>query len=112
MTEFTTVAKVSDIPPGEGKAVEFNDQLVAVFNQNGTYYAIDDMCPHMGASLAAGHFEDGIVTCPWHAWSFRVTDGAWCDNPRVKTDVFQVRVVEDEIQLGLLADESTDEKES
>jgi nitrite reductase (NADH) small subunit/3-phenylpropionate/trans-cinnamate dioxygenase ferredoxin subunit len=53
----------------------------------------------MGASLSAGDVTDGVVTCPWHAWRFRVTDGTWCDNPRLKTDVFEVRVVGDEIQV-------------
>jgi nitrite reductase (NADH) small subunit/3-phenylpropionate/trans-cinnamate dioxygenase ferredoxin subunit len=74
---------------------------VAVFNLGaGNYHAIDDLCPHMGASLAAGEVYNGIVTCPWHAWRFRVTDGTWCDNPRIKTTVFDVRVVDDEIQVA------------
>lgn len=108
MANFTTVAKTDEIPPGQGKAVEFDDQLVAIFNQDGTYHAIDDMCPHMGASLASGHFEDGVVTCPWHAWSFRTCDGAWCDNPRVTIDVFQVRVIGEEIQLARMPAEPAD----
>jgi len=39
------------------------------------------------------------VTCPWHAWRFRLCDGAWCDNPRLKVDVFEVRVVGDAIEV-------------
>ncbi|MEL7498817.1 MAG: Rieske (2Fe-2S) protein [Planctomycetota bacterium] len=107
MSNFETVAKVGDISPGQGKAVEFNDRLVAIFNENGVFRAIDDMCPHMGASLAAGHFEDGIVTCPWHAWSFDTTDGTWCQNRRLKIDIFDVRVVGDEIQLAVPEDDAT-----
>ena len=53
----------------------------------------------MGALLASGCLDGNVVTCPWHAWRFRVTDGTWCDNPRIKTDVFEVRVVGDEIQV-------------
>jgi len=53
----------------------------------------------MGASLAEGYVEEGVVTCPWHAWRFRLADGTWCDNPRIKTDSFEVRVVGDEIQV-------------
>ena len=34
----------------------------------------------MGASLSGGYVENGVVTCPWHAWRFRLTDGAWADN--------------------------------
>lgn len=100
MSEFVTVAKVGDIPEGEGRAYEYNDQMVAVFNDNGEYRAIDDMCPHMGASLASGHLEGCIVTCPWHAWSFDTKDGSWCDNRRLKVDVYRVRLVGDEIQVA------------
>ncbi len=102
MPEFITVAKVGDIPVNEGRAYEVDEQMVAVFNHNGEYLAIDDMCPHMGASLATGHFEsaDCTVTCPWHAWRFDTRDGTWCDNRRLKVDVYQVRVVGDEIQVA------------
>ncbi len=99
MPEFVTVARVGSIADGEGITVTVGDRLVAVFNQNGTYSAIDDLCPHIGASLGAGHCEDGIVTCPWHAWRFRLSDGAWADSPRIKIDTFETRVVGDEIQV-------------
>ncbi len=77
--------------------------MVAVFNNEGQYFAIDDMCPHMGASLASGHFEpaDGTVACPWHGWRFDTRDGTWCDNRRLKIDAYVVRVVGEEIQLAL-----------
>ncbi|MCE9553610.1 MAG: Rieske 2Fe-2S domain-containing protein [Planctomycetes bacterium] len=96
---FVTVAKVGSIPPDQGITCTVGDRLVAVFHVDGKYFAIDDLCPHMGASLSAGHVENGMVTCPWHAWRFRVCDGTWCDNPRIKTDAFEVRVVGDEIQV-------------
>jgi nitrite reductase (NADH) small subunit/3-phenylpropionate/trans-cinnamate dioxygenase ferredoxin subunit len=100
MSEFVTVAKVGAIPEGTGAAFPVGEKLVAVFNLGeGKYHAINDLCPHMGASLADGFVEGDVVTCPWHAWRFRVTDGTWCDNPRIKTDVFEVRVEGDEIQV-------------
>jgi nitrite reductase (NADH) small subunit/3-phenylpropionate/trans-cinnamate dioxygenase ferredoxin subunit len=100
MSEFVTVAKVGAIPEGEGATFAVGDRLLAVFNVDGQYHAIDDLCPHMGASLGAGYVEGTTVTCPWHAWRFRVTDGTWCDNPRIKIDAFDVRVVGDEIQVS------------
>ncbi len=75
------------------------DRMIAVFNVEGKLFAIDDICPHMGASLSAGQLCDGVVTCPWHAWRFRVDDGTWCDNPKIKVDRFAVRVEGDEIQV-------------
>lgn len=102
MTEevpFVTVAKVGEITEGSGTAYPINDRMVAVFLEQGTYYAIDDFCPHMGASLASGYLESGVVSCPWHAWRFCIKDGKWCDNPKIGIDTFPVRVVDDEIQV-------------
>jgi nitrite reductase (NADH) small subunit/3-phenylpropionate/trans-cinnamate dioxygenase ferredoxin subunit len=97
---FTTIAEVGAIPEGEGRSFQVGERLVAVFLRDGQYYAIDDLCPHMGASLGAGYLdEEGIVTCPWHAWRFCVRDGKWADNPRLGVDTFDVRVQNDEIQV-------------
>ena len=101
--QFVTVAKVSEIPVGKGGSYQVGDRLVAIFNHQGQYHAIDDICPHMGASLGSGYLdEDGAVMCPWHAWRFRVCDGKWADNPRLGVDTFEVRVVGDEIQVRML----------
>ena len=73
------------IPEGTGRPLPSKDRLVAIFNLGGgQYHAIDDLCPHMGASLAAGPGRATSSLCPWHAWRFRVTDGTWCDNPQIK----------------------------
>src|SRR4051794_8912266 len=98
-SDFVAVAKVGDIPEGQGQAFAVNGRMVAVFNEEGKFSAIDDFCPHMGASLAGGYLEAGIVTCPWHAWRFGIHDGKWCDNPKIKIDAFEVRVEGDEIQV-------------
>lgn len=101
MAEFQTVCKVEDIPEGEAKAVEVAGKLIAVFCSGGQYFAIDDVCPHMGASLSSGYVENGIVTCPWHAWRFRLSDGAWADSPRLKIGCYPVRVEDGAIQLQI-----------
>ena len=96
---FTPVAAVGSIPAGEGRTFEVAGRLVAVFFDGTAYSAIDDLCPHMGASLGSGPMEDGMVTCPWHAWRFRLCDGAWCDNPKLRVDVFETRVVGDMVEV-------------
>jgi len=96
---FTPVAQVGAIPAGEGRTFEVGGRLVAVFFDGAGYSAIDDLCPHMGASLGSGPLVDGVVTCPWHAWRFRLCDGAWCDNPKLTVDVFETRVVGDTIEV-------------
>lgn len=101
MSDFKTVARVGDIPEGQGESYVVDELAVAIFHVDGEYHAINDLCPHQGASLAAGDVCEGVVACPWHAWRFRVTDGTWCDNPRIKTDAYEVRIVGDEIQVKL-----------
>lgn len=99
MPEFHTVCNVQDLRDGEGKTVVIGNKLIALFRINGQHFAIDDVCPHMGASLSGGYVEAGIVTCPWHAWRFRLTDGAWADNPRIKIGCYRVRVEGEQVQI-------------
>ena len=104
--EYVTVGHVDDWADDRPRAVEVGDRVVAVFRHKGQFFAIDDMCPHMGASLAAGHFDPETMTvaCPWHGWRFDVRDGTWCDNRRIKTDAFPVRVIDGNVQVGVPAD--------
>jgi nitrite reductase (NADH) small subunit/3-phenylpropionate/trans-cinnamate dioxygenase ferredoxin subunit len=99
MAEFRNVCRVQELVEGEGKTVAVGNKLIALFHVNGTLFAIDDCCPHMGASLSSGYVEEGIVTCPWHAWRFRLNDGAWADNPRIKIGCYPVRVEGDYVQV-------------
>jgi nitrite reductase (NADH) small subunit/3-phenylpropionate/trans-cinnamate dioxygenase ferredoxin subunit len=101
MAEFQKVCQVGEVPEGEGKTVSVGGKLLAVFCTGGEHHAIDDVCPHMGASLSGGYVENGIVTCPWHAWRFRLNDGAWADNPRIKIGCYPVRVEGNEVQVQL-----------
>ena len=99
MSEYVTVCKVGAIEEGGAATFPMGNVFVAVFFEKGEYFAINDFCPHMGASLGEGHFEDGHVTCPWHAWTFSVRDGCLCDNPSLKTESYPVRVEGDEVQV-------------
>jgi nitrite reductase (NADH) small subunit/3-phenylpropionate/trans-cinnamate dioxygenase ferredoxin subunit len=99
MAEYRTACKAADVPEGEGRTCRVGDKLVAVFHDADGFFALDDMCPHMGASLGDGRVENGIVTCPWHAWRFRLRDGAWADSPRVKIGCYPVQVVDGLVQV-------------
>lgn len=101
MGSFVSIAKVGDIPAGEGRAFTVEGRRIAVFLKGDSYFAINDFCPHMGASLAEGYLEGNGVICPWHAWKFCVESGTWLDNPKssVKTETFAVRIAGDDIQV-------------
>ncbi|MFO0922934.1 MAG: Rieske (2Fe-2S) protein [Pirellulales bacterium] len=92
MSRRIAIAKTTEIPLGEGRAFPTDKGMIAIFNENGSFFAIDDFCPHQGASLACGHLEDGAVACPWHAWRFSIRDGAWLDNPKIKVDSYPLEV--------------------
>ncbi len=98
---WVTVAKVGDIPSGEGRAFPVGKKMVAVFCNDGEYFAIDDFCPHQGASLAEGYIDEEscAVACPWHHWRFSIKDGAWLDNPKIGVEKFNVRLMGGNIQV-------------
>jgi len=98
--EYVGVAEIGDIPEGQGRAFAVAGRMIAVFLADGEYFAIDDFCPHQGASLAEGYVENHCVACPWHHWRFSVEDGRWLDSPRIKVDSFAVRVVGQTIQVS------------
>lgn len=75
MADFVKVAQVDDIAPGTGKTVQVGDKEVALFNAGGTFYAIDNTCPHRGGPLGEGELEGTVVTCPWHNWQYDLTSG-------------------------------------
>ena len=75
MSRSVAIAKVDEIAVGNGKAFEVGEKRIAVFNVEESFYAIDDACPHAGASLAEGYLKDGNVGCPWHYAEFDLTTG-------------------------------------
>src|SRR6188768_4287314 len=103
MSEFQTVAKVGDIPEGQGRSFPVSGTVVGIFLSQGKYLAINDFCPHMGASLADGYVENDAVMCPWHAWRFCLRDGTWLDNSKskIKSACYEVRIEGDEIQVAV-----------
>ena len=99
MGTLHTVCRTGDLKDGESGSVSINGKVIAIFRVGETFHAIDDTCPHMGASLSGGFVEGGIVTCPWHYWRFRLADGAWADNPRIKIGCYAVRVSGDDVEV-------------
>lgn len=89
---LTKVGETADLKPGEARVVEAGGKTLALFNANGTYYALDNTCLHRGGPLGEGELEGTIVTCPWHGWRWDVSTGANTNNPAVKVSCFPVKV--------------------
>ena len=97
------VAAASDIRPGEGRVVEAGARTLALFNVNGSYYALDNACTHRGGPLGEGYVDcaNGTVQCPWHGWTFALASGVSPVNALAKVEPFDVRVEGDEILVSL-----------
>lgn len=103
MPEFVDICKVSDIPIGEARMILVNEVAVGIFNVSGTFFAIDDACPHAGASLSRGIVEGDVVRCRIHHWRFCIRNGIYLDEIKPSCNVrdYPVRVVGDQIQIAL-----------
>jgi nitrite reductase/ring-hydroxylating ferredoxin subunit len=84
MADLVKVARAGEIAPGEAKAVETGGKKIAIFNIEGTFYAIDDTCTHRGGPLSEGMVVGTEVTCPWHGAIFDVTSGGVLSPPAPK----------------------------
>ena len=106
--EWTPVAKVGEIPPGRGRLVRpaggpLRLKPMAVFNENGRYFILNYICPHQGGPLGEGVIEDGVVTCPYHGWSFQADTGVGAHTPLGHgTHAYEVRVEGEDILVGPL----------
>jgi nitrite reductase (NADH) small subunit len=95
------VAEVGEIGEGEARVVDAPGRTLALFNVEGTFYAIDNECAHRGGPLGEGDLEGRIVVCPWHAWRWDVTTGRNANNPTVTMACYPVRVEADGVFVEL-----------
>ena len=67
MAEFVKVAIMNEIAPGQARLVNIKGKEIALFNIEGTFFALENACPHEEGPLAEGEIEGHEVTCPWHS---------------------------------------------
>jgi nitrite reductase (NADH) small subunit len=101
MSRLVRIASPGEIPVGQGKAVEIDGLLLAVFNAGGLYHAIDGFCPHEGGPLADGALLGDSVVCPWHGFDFDVRTGACSVAPDLAVTVYPVRVTGSDVVVEL-----------
>ena len=101
MAKWTRIASASECPPGEARELVVGDRIVALYNVQGQFYALDGICPHQGGPLGQGSLDGCIVTCPWHGWRFDVRSGQHQTNQSVKHKTFPVKLEGDEVLVDL-----------
>jgi nitrite reductase/ring-hydroxylating ferredoxin subunit len=80
---YTPVATLADLPAGASRRVYVGGDAVALFNVQGTVYAIANRCTHARASLSEGSVDAArcSVTCPWHEGVFSLETGQVLGGP-------------------------------
>ena len=100
MSEWVTVAREDELAPGAFQVVNLNDTQIAVFNLDGRFYAIADVCTHDAGQLTGGAIEGDEIVCPRHGARFSIRTGAALTAPAYEpTDTFPVRLEEGQIQV-------------
>jgi len=100
MVEFVETIALDRLRPGKGKVVRVAGKDVALFNIDGTIYALDDACPHAGVSLGSSKLRGNIVTCRGHGFGYNVTTGRCVSIEGLRARTHEVKIVAGEILVS------------
>ena len=100
MSDWIDVERAEALEPGEPVLVELDDTTIAVFNVDGAYYAIQDVCTHDGEELTGGPIEGDQIICPRHGARFCLRTGAALSPPAYEpVHCFPVRIDQGMVQV-------------
>jgi nitrite reductase (NADH) small subunit len=100
MEGFQKVAEISEVPVGQSKVVMLNNKAIALFNIDGKFYALHNLCPHEGGPLNEGRVKGHVVACPWHDLAFDVRNGQGIDGGGYCVGSYEVRLDGNDIMVG------------
>ncbi len=100
--EWVSVASVDEVPEDRmGHNVKIEGLDIALFQWDQTFYALENLCPHLGFPLTEGIVQEGVVICGWHGWRIRLEDGGcWGKTLSAPTYPCQVRGTNLYIQIS------------
>lgn len=94
-------------PQAGGRALfEFEDKSLALFNVDGQLFAIDDSCPHQGASLCGGRLEGRVIQCCAHGLRFDLCSGYLLNSELVKVNNYPVEIIDDQAFIVIATEET------
>ena len=99
-TEFLKVAQISDLAPGEKMLVEYDEEDVGLFNINGEFYAISDVCTHDDGPLVEGKLDGEWIICPRHGARFNVKTGQQTMPALGPVPLYEVKIEGDDILIA------------
>ncbi len=112
LSEYISIAKQSDCPPGQCLERVVNGRVIALCNVDGQFFALDGVCPHQGGPLGQGALCGHVLTCPWHGWQFDVRTGDHTISPTLRQPTIPLHLDGGEILVDrrdLLERDSVDE---
>lgn len=123
------VGLADDLPPGSRKIIRVSGRDIGIFNVNGEFFALRNVCPHMGAPICRGRtrpyvvwdetvppdntiaaMESGtigyqregeILKCPWHLWEFDIRSGKSMHDESLQVRTYRAVQEGDEVVLYL-----------
>jgi nitrite reductase/ring-hydroxylating ferredoxin subunit len=103
MASFRAVCRFDELVDQCGRLFVVDDQPLCLIRSGDSVFAIDDRCPHAGASLSRGYLEGDVLRCRIHHWGFRVSDGVCVDQnqPSCNARCFSTRVVNGIVEVAL-----------
>lgn len=111
LDEFTKIGEVRQFREGRGRTVRVGGREIAVFRRGDRFWAMDDKCPHMGASLSMGRLVGDDIECEWHHWKFDLATGHNAYKTWACVAIHEVRIDGEEV-LVKLTEASPDEQAS
>jgi nitrite reductase/ring-hydroxylating ferredoxin subunit len=95
------------LPQAGGRALfEFDDKSLALFNVEGDLFAIDDSCPHQGASLCGGRLEGRVIQCCAHGLRFDLRSGYLLNSTQLKVANYPVEIIDGQAFIVIVPEES------
>lgn len=114
-----TIASLSEFPVGTHRVVEVGGRQIGVFNINGKFYALPNLCPHQLGPLCTGRvsgtlvsneqiewklqwdFDGEIITCPWHGLEYHIPTGMCLAFSEIRLRSYEVWVEGDQVMIRL-----------
>jgi nitrite reductase/ring-hydroxylating ferredoxin subunit len=113
------VAPLAEFPPGSHRVVKVGRREIGIFNVDGTFYALPNLCTHQLGPLCKGKvsgtvictretkwklqwgFDGEIVTCPWHGMEYHIPTGKCLAFPEIRLRSYEVWVEDEQVMVRL-----------
>lgn len=99
MPEKTKLLAVTELPVGAKRCLETPSGAIALFHTETGFHAIANKCPHRAGPLSDGLLDGDTVSCPWHQWKFRLSDGACANIPGATVPHYALEIIDGDVWL-------------